>query len=224
MTTQYAHIFAPLRDIKLQLFTLVTGDVCRRRLWLYDISKCFGNIVDSSDISFKRFQTDASPAGQRCVISDGSCGSYCALLRSLGVCASRPIPNCCCRQIFVCHFFALWSIKWTGHVPKPRITDPLIQEGILVNVTFVVNSFVILLQPKLMRIWLCVWGSLLMEVDSRFYTLLLIMCEDGLIQSIPEPVGTGQISMTAQNKSRFLWELQLQLTSAPHLCSGHFHL
>lgn len=43
-----------------------------------------------------------------------------------------------------------------------------------------------------------------MEVDSRFYTLLLITCEDGLIQSIPEPVGTGQISMTAQNKSRFL--------------------
>lgn len=32
--------------------------------------------------------------------------------------------------------------------------NPLIQEGILVNVTFVVSSFVILLQPKLMRIWL----------------------------------------------------------------------
>lgn len=32
--------------------------------------------------------------------------------------------------------------------------NPLIQEGILVNVTFVANSFVILTQPKLMRVWL----------------------------------------------------------------------
>lgn len=32
-------IFVPLKDINLQLFMLVTGDVCRRRLWLYGISK-----------------------------------------------------------------------------------------------------------------------------------------------------------------------------------------
>lgn len=38
--------------------------------------------------------------------------------------------------------------------PKAGVMNPLIQEGILVNVTFVVSSFVILLQPKLMRIWL----------------------------------------------------------------------
>lgn len=43
-----------------------------------------------------------------------------------------------------------------------------------------------------------------MEVVRKFYTLPLITCEDWPMQSIPEPVGTGQISMAAQNKSRFL--------------------
>lgn len=43
-----------------------------------------------------------------------------------------------------------------------------------------------------------------MQADSRFHALLLITCEDGLVQSIPESVGTGQISVTAKNKRRFL--------------------
>lgn len=41
-------------------------------------------------------------------------------------------------------------------------------------------------------------------MDSRLHTSLLIMCEGGLVQSIPESVGTGQISVTAKSKSRFL--------------------
>lgn len=36
-----------------------------------------------------------------------------------------------------------------------------------------------------------------MEVERKFYTLLLITCEDWPMQSIPEPVGTGQISVRA---------------------------
>lgn len=57
-------------------------------------------------------------------------------------------------------------------------------EGALINVTFATNNPVIVSKPNKMRIWLCVRLIITSTQESRRYTVLLIMSEDGPTQSI----------------------------------------